>query len=117
MTNDPTADDAKRLREYLDAASSVRGDIAWEEDHPDYPSQIGDLMGYIANSPWCYPGYRPAAIREILENIDTADLTEIRSLLTAIFRSERFCSGAWKSALEEGMLNQVVSRAEQITKA
>ena len=117
MTTDPTSDDATRLREHLDAATLVRGEIAWEGDYPDYPSQIGDLMTYITSSPWCNPQYKPADTKEILARLDTANLYEVRSVLTAVSRSERFCTGAWKSALEDGRLDLVVSRAEQITKA
>lgn len=117
MTNKPTAEDARRLREQLEAATLVRGEIAWEKDYPDYPKQISDLMTYITTSPWCNREYKPSETREILARLDTANLLEIMSVLTAISRSERFCTGAWQGALEKGMLDKVVSRAEQITEA
>ena len=117
MTNEPTASDATHLREHLDSAILVRDQIAWDGDYPDYPSQIRELMNYITSSSWCNPQYKPTETKEILTRLDSADLSEVRSVLTAVSRSERFCTGAWKNALEDGRLDQVVSRAEKITKA
>ena len=117
MTEDPTAADAIQLREYLDAATTARGKISWDGDYPEYPREISDLMHYITNSTWCNHQYDPTEAKNILERLGSADFNEIRSILTAVSRSERFCTGAWKSTLEGGTLDDIVSRAEQITKA
>ena len=116
MTEAPTKDDATRLREHLDAAIFVREQINCDGDYPEYPSAISGLMRYITSSPWCNQQYKPTETKEILTRLDTADLDDIRSVLTAVSRSERFCTGAWKNALADGRLDVIVSRAEQLIK-
>jgi hypothetical protein len=98
MTEAPTKDDAIRLREHLDAAISVCEQINCDGDYPEYPSAIGGLMRYITSSPWGNHQYKPTETKKILMRLDTANLDEIRSALTAVSRSERFCTGAWKNA-------------------
>ena len=117
MSDYPKANDAIQLREHLNAAISVRKRILWDGDYPEYPGEIGELMRYISTSLWCNHQYKPTEVRGILTRLESADLDEIRSVLTAISRSERFCTGAWKSALDNGKLDPVVRRAEQLTKA
>jgi hypothetical protein len=48
---------------------------------------------------------------EIFENLQAADLLEMRSALTAISRAERFSTGSWINALREGKITEVIERA------
>ena len=117
MSDYPTEDDAKRLRGLVDSAMAVRYDITWDHDYPNYPEQIRELMTYITTSVWCNSQYKPAKTKQIPDHLDQADLEEVRSLLTALSRSERFLTGSWKNALESGRLENVVQRAEQLIRA
>ena len=105
------------LREHFDTAMSVCDQISWEGNYPAYPDEVSALMRYITASPWCNPQYKPTETKAVLERIQGANLDEVRSVLTAASRSERFCTGAWKDALEVGRLDLIVARAEELTNA
>ena len=112
MTPDPS--DFAELREHFDKAHSVREKIGSKNGYPDYPEEIRALMKYLSFSPWCDRGYQPSQTNSILARIDSATLDEVRSVLTAILRSERFCDGAWKRIMTDGTLQTVVTRAGQL---
>ena len=117
MPNEPNLDDFKCLKEHFDSAVAAQDNITWIGDYPEYPEAVTGLMRYIATSPWCYYEYQPGTTQGILDRLDSANLVDVRSVLTAISRSERFCTGSWRSALQEGRLSAVIERAKKITEA
>ena len=117
MNTGPTARDLDELRGYFDAAISACDEIGIKDGYPVYPKPISEFMRYIASSSWCDHNYKPAETRDILSRIDSASISEVKSALTAVSRSERFSTGAWKTALVEGRISLVVERAAKILKA
>ena len=117
MTTEPNRDDFELLQEHYDGAVAVRDKISWSGDYPDYPYAVTALMRYITSSPWCNHEYQPTATNGILARLDTADLLEVRSVLTSISRGERFTAGSWRTALHDGHLSAVIERAENLTEA
>ena len=114
MTTDPTAQDLANLKEHFQNAMVVKDQVGSKAGYPTYPDAISSLMHFITASPWCNTEYRLEHVAGILDRIDFADMTEVRSALTAIARSERFSMGAWLSALNNGSLSVVIDRAEQL---
>ena len=119
MNSEPTADDFALLLRYFEEAMAGREAISWSDgfpDYPVYPEAVEALMDYISSSPWCNHEYEPGETKEILDHIDSADMTQVRSALTAIARHERFCDGSWQGSLEDGILSPVIERARQLTR-
>lgn len=111
MSSPVTPEDLKTLQTHLASALATVADTRWEGLYPQYPEAIPSLMGYIMSSPWGDHAYQPSRTSEILSRLDRADLAEIRSVLTAISRSERFGDGNWEAFLKSGTLTAVVQRA------
>ena len=114
MFTQPNADDFHSLQEHYTRAMKVADEMTWLDDYPEYPDTVIDLMNYINTSPWCDVEYPPEKSLEIFENVKTADLLEVRSALTAISRAERFCTGSWITAFNDGKLKNVIERAREL---
>ena len=50
------------------------------------------------------------------ELIQQADLLTLRMLLTAIVRNDRFCNGALLSAIENGIIQEILNRLNVLSK-
>jgi hypothetical protein len=68
----------------------------------------------IASAPvWDDGGYVPETECEHLEErgyIARADLEQVRAMLTACVRGERFCDGWWRKVLREGTVPALLDR-------
>lgn len=117
MSAIPTTEDFEALQSHFESAIAVQEMIAWKDGLPNYPVPISTFFNYITSSPWCDYQYDPADTNDILNRIDTANISEVRSALTAISRIERFCTGAWEDALENEYLSSVIERARELTNA
>jgi hypothetical protein len=110
----PTRDDFLRLVKLHKLALETVSEIGHNEGFIIYPEPVLELMRYLSLPPWNDPGYDPGHTVEVLRRIDGADIGEVRSVLTAACRSERFCDGAWEAVLRDGVLSKVLRRADQI---
>lgn len=81
--------------------------------YPKYPDEVSDFMQALSAPPWMI-SYRPEAVADIMKNIETANIDEIRGVLTGSSRAERFCDGAWEQVMETRMLDPVFERLRQI---
>ncbi|NIM78593.1 MAG: hypothetical protein GTO20_07360 [Candidatus Aminicenantes bacterium] len=114
IENQVTTSDVDELeRLYLKAKKSLR-EIEWVGFYPRYPEPISSFMKYITSSPWCNPNYKPEETKKLIDEIETADLISLRSILTAASRGERFCDGHWKSVIESERIESVIKRAREI---
>ena len=82
--------------------------------YPRYPKEISDFMQVLTQEPWVNYSYRPTEISNILNNIEQANIDEIREVLTGTSRAERFCDGSWENSLQSRMLNPVFKRLREI---
>lgn len=121
FSKEPSHGDLQALRSLFDAAKAAfdaaraAGEpMRWEGSSPVYPPDVARLMNHVTASAWCDPGYDPAATAGLFERIPDLRLAEIRSLLTAIARSERFVGGAWWTVLEQDRMPAILDRAEQL---
>jgi hypothetical protein len=103
-----------RLQAHFNSAMAVRHDIVWRGNYPEYPEPIAGLMNYIGSSPWCNDQYDPGDTGAIFDRLYSADLADVRTVLTAIYRSERFCDGGWEIYLSDGVLARVIERARHL---
>ena len=81
---------------------------------PRYPQAVNLLMERLCREPWVDRNYRPDAIAQIRLKIAEASFDEIRSLLTATSRSERFCDGAWLAVLTKDELAPAIRRLGEL---
>ena len=110
----PALSDLERLEAHFQSAMSARKDIRWSGLLVEYPEPVSALMLYLAEPPWCDFDYDPCDTERILGRMATADMAEVRSVLTAMFRCERFCDGGWEGALGDGTLASAVARAREL---
>lgn len=80
--------------------------------YPRYPKEISDFMYLLNKKPWSI-SYRPSKIINTLNNIEQANIDEIREVLTGISRAERFCDGAWENSLKSRILDPVFKRLRE----
>lgn len=83
--------------------------------YPNYPEPIKNFMLELSNSKWGYTGYDPAKGRELIEQIETATMLDLRSICTWCSRGERFMDGHWINVLQSDILDKVISRAKELT--
>jgi len=96
-----------------------------DHHYPSYPDSIRELMSYLARSQFLHREYNKFKINGILQNLDEVGFEELTAALTAICRSEKWCTGSWKMHLENksmlpllkrvGDLLSKVSMSERIT--
>jgi hypothetical protein len=81
-----------------------------------YPVYADDVLAFIqaASRPcWNDFGYVPRVAHVMLEDDDRvsrASLDEVRSMLTACVRGERFCDGYWDGLLRGGRVTALLRR-------
>ncbi|KZM39329.1 hypothetical protein OA92_20795 [Marinomonas sp. SBI22] len=99
------------LLELLQAADDEVANIKWEEHHPEYPDAINKLMTALGKSDLMFKDYRKHNFKGVIENINKADLEQLKCVITAILRSERWVTGSWKTHLEKGHLQSAIKQA------
>lgn len=92
MINKKTIEDLEG--KYLLALQFVNK-IEVVHNYPKYPNEINEFMGALTQDPWGVLNYGTHDSQQILKSIESADLFQIRCVLTALGREERFCEGAW----------------------
>jgi hypothetical protein len=110
-------DELNRLVSAYKAAMSEVANIESLDGYPSYPNEISEFMKMLQNEPWVAYEYQPNKTKEILDSIEHASLTEVRCVLTAAARSERFFDGSWVNILEGKVLDPVISRLQVISGA
>ena len=78
--------------------------------YPIYPEAICEFMRILQVEPWVATDYQPSRIRELMKSVETATVTDVRWMLTAAARSERFGDGNWAGLLESKALEPVMQR-------
>lgn len=100
-------------RNYQTALANV-DKIKRTHGYPYYPKEISDFMHSLCFETWVNHSYRANEISNILSHIEQADFNEIREVLTAVSRAERFCDGSWEETLSTKMLDPVFARLREI---
>lgn len=74
----------------------------------DYDKEIYDLLDYYESD------YNYQSHYDIDKPIEKYNKKELRAILTAITRAERFCDGAIAAQIEEGTLLKIAKRIKEI---
>ncbi|MET0084822.1 MAG: DUF6508 domain-containing protein [Sedimenticola sp.] len=84
--------------------------------YPAYRPEVSEFFTTLQNEPWVDYEYDPNAVGERLTKaaIQDADIDELRSILTFMARSERFCDGAWAGHFEDGLLIEALERLKAL---
>ena len=126
----PTLTEIKELLSYLpklyaDGFSPV---IKWEGGHrdekgviqapwPQYHPIVEAFFQTLRRDGWSDFNYVPAEAQKMLSDqsfIKTADLAQIKTMLTYCTRAERFGDGAWEMAIKRGTIRQLLERLDAI---
>lgn len=88
----------------------------------DYGPEVLKLQELLYRDRWIVPFDWPEwqdAARALLEGegVESADLDDLRRLLTMIFRKERFHDGFVAYAFERGYLQRIIRRAAELQDA
>jgi len=84
---------------------------------PEYDETVVEFFRAAGAECWSDFDYRPEDARRMLENtesIGTADLYQIKTMLTYCVRGERFCDGHWAAMIEDGHVRRLLERLAQI---
>jgi hypothetical protein len=109
--------DLDELERNYEKAVAALAKIEYKGFYPVYPAEITAFMDMLGQAPWLDYDYQPAEIPHILQAVETATLAQMRWVLTAVNRAERFSDGAWKHTLETRQLDSVLKRMRQIVTA
>ena len=86
----------------------------------EYDETVHEFMDTIREGGWLDYGYDPVDAQKLLmdeEAIARATIPQIRQMLTAVVRGERFCDGWWMSIIDEGNVRRVLERLAEIGRA
>jgi hypothetical protein len=93
------------------------GDV-YQMHWPEYDESVIEFIKIAEHECWTDPEYLKKKPRQMLESeyaIETADLNEIKTILTFCVRGERFCNGHWGAMIEGGYVRRLLQRLTELT--
>lgn len=84
---------------------------------PEYNETVKAFMDTIVNSGCWMGSYDPEEATSMLGDeaaVRNASLAEVRQMLTAVVRGERFSDGWWASVIESGGVRRLLERLAEI---
>ena len=84
---------------------------------PEYDEVVEEFFRVASSECWSDYDYRPEEAGRMLENDDvtkTADLAQIKTMLTYCVRGERFCDGHWGAMIEGGHVRRLLQRLAEL---
>ena len=84
---------------------------------PEYDQVIKDFFRVASYECWSDYDYLSEEAGQMLKNADvikTADLDQIKTMLTYCVRGERFCDGHWGAMIEGGYVKRILQRLGEI---
>jgi len=108
--------DLNKLETLYQNAKNDIENIYQRDHYPVYPESIENFFHYLTMSVWCNDNYQPNQITNLMKSIQEASLMDIRSILTAAGRAERFSIGYWQGILKNDELSVVIERARELIK-
>ena len=91
----------------------------WQGFYPVYATDVTEFVRLAGDSWWMDTGYQPQEAGQMLANealIQSANLDQIKTMLTFFVRGERFSDGHWGSLLENGRVQSLLHRLEILQK-
>ncbi|OHB78940.1 MAG: hypothetical protein A2Z25_21430 [Planctomycetes bacterium RBG_16_55_9] len=84
---------------------------------PEYDPVVDEFFRVASKECWADYDYPPEEAGRMLENPDvikTADINQIKTMLTYCVRGERFCDGHWSAMIEGGHVRRLLERLAEI---
>ena len=110
-----TYQDVIELEQAYNQAKALVDQIKYVNGYPDYPKTVSQFMLSLSSGKWGNTGYQPSQTPQLIKSIPTATMVDLRSILTACSRSERFGDGNWISFLHGDVIEKVIDRAKELT--
>ena len=85
--------------------------------YPEYDPIVEEFFRIASSDCWTDPDYLAKSAGQILDDEDavkSADLDQIKTLLTYCVRGERFFTGHWGAVIENGSVRRLLERLEEI---
>lgn len=83
----------------------------------DYNETVIEFIKVAERECWTDTEYIKKKPHQMLENecaVESADLNEIRTILTWCVRGERFCTGHWRAVIEGGVVRRLLQRLAEL---
>ena len=100
---------------YSPDGAPIKTTVGKASAYPVYTETVQQF--YAVASKWIDTDYDPTASRKFLTApgvIDSADLGEVRAMLTLCVRSERFSDGQWGALIENGDILKLLLRLKAL---
>lgn len=115
MSECPTPESARRLKELYEAASESLPEIRHShQGYALYPEPINNFMDHLSLSGYARADYVGKPIQEWTATVETASVDQVLVLLTALIRSERFSPNSWESLFRDGTVGRIVNRTVEL---
>lgn len=105
------------IRAYV-LARTVHSKISFSRNGgSDYPDEVLAFFDVIASSDWLDRDYESGREMKKLRDalyLSSATSAELSSILTAVWRGERYFDGLWSDVFRGGHLERVISRLAKI---
>ena len=78
---------------------------------------VEEFFRLVSSAGWLDTAYHPEQAYEMLKDekfIKAASLSQIKTMLTFCLRGERFSDGHWAQMIEEGCIQRLLERLNQI---
>ncbi len=132
-TRPPTTDDFAALLSFLPtlsaddfapidhwshgtSADGVTPTLSW----PQYNRLVEAFIEVASRECWRDRHYDPDVAGRLLDSPDavaTADLAQVKAMLTYCVRGERFCEGHWGALISEGKVQRLLRRVAALSSA
>ncbi len=86
---------------------------------PEYEKPVEEFFKVASGECWIDHNYHPAETGRMLQDeeaVQTADLAQIKAMLTFCVRGERFCDGHWGSMIRNGHVRRLLQRLAEIAR-
>ena len=94
-----------------------RKDGSFTVPYPNYNPVVEEFFRLVSSAGWLNTAYNPKQAYEMLKDeelITAASLSQIKTMLTFCLRGERFSDGHWAQMIEEGCIQRLLERLNQI---
>lgn len=92
------------------------GVIQWP--YPDYDPVVQEFFRMAYKDCWTDFHYGIAEAGSMLKDealVQTADLDQVKTMLTWCVRGERFCDGHWAGVIQAGHIRRLLQRLAELT--
>ena len=91
----------------------------WQGYYPVYAADVTEFVRLVGDSWWMDTSYQPNEAGQMLADdavVQSANLEQIKTMLTFFIRGERFSDGHWGDLLENGRVQLLLNRLKMLRK-